>query len=288
MPQAGVNTWLRCAIRRIGTALLRVSSSGMIIQLFLVFVITPNVDAAGLSFGFDQRNSVTEGMIVSVSQEAAGAVERASVNNAQYVAGIAVGEKTSSVALDNGSASTIFVATTGTVNMYVSDVGGNIEEGDLISVSTIAGVGRKKARENTDKTIVAIAKSAFNSDTEGAKLFDLEHSGEVYIGLVRADVLLNEPFLEAAEDVDIVTRIGSSIVGKPVSLAQVMGAVVVVLAGMVISGAVLFGAIRGSLLSIGRNPLSANVIYSGMARVSGISVALMIIAIAAGYIVLLL
>jgi len=173
MPQAGVNTWLECAIRRISTALLRVSSSGMIIQLFLVFVITPDVDAASLSFGFDQRNSVTEGMIVSVSQETAGAVERASVNNAQYVAGIAVGEKTSSAALDNGSASTIFVATTGTVNMYVSDVGGNIEEGDLISVSTIAGVGRKKARENTDKTIVAIAKSAFNSDIEGANQWAL-------------------------------------------------------------------------------------------------------------------
>ncbi len=71
-------------------------------------------------------------------------------------------------------------------------------------------------------------------------------------------------------------------------MSQVLITAVVVIVAFVISGAMLYGAIKGSFTSIGRNPLSSKTIYQGMIRASLVSLSIMMLGIVGGYVVLLL
>jgi len=279
----------------IANALLRHRDKILFLALFCVLtsvmVWSPlgayGVNAAGLSFGFNGGRNVVNGMIVSISREDVNMVERTHVNNAEYVVGVSVDKESSSVVFDNDDS--VYVATEGTIELFVSDIGGDISSGDLISVSSISGVGRKKSNDVPGQKIVAVAKSEFNATTEGAELIDLEHSGEVSVGVIMAEVLINEPSSLAADtDSGIFVRIARSIAGETVPIAQVVIAGAITVVGLFVSGALLFGSIKGSFLSIGRNPLSSKAIYAGMTRASLISLSVMMAGTVAGYMVLIL
>lgn len=260
---------------------------------FLAFFITfaflsvniYSAQAAGLSFGFSSGDGVKTGMIVSVSREDTDTLEPAHVNNSSYVVGVAVDQRQSSVVFDNNDS--IYVANDGTVDVFVSNLGGDVVAGDLITVSTIGGVGRKADPiGTTTQKIVGVAKSDFNQDSTDAKEFDLENSGRVYIGSVSMELLDDLSGLQP-ELPSTLENLGTKIAGKDVSFTQSFVSAIVAILGFVISGILMFGAVRGSFLSIGRNPLSAKSIYSGMVRASLLSLSVMMLGVVTGYVVLI-
>ena len=243
------------------------------------------VQAAGLSFGFSDGEGVKTGMIVSVSKEDTDKLVPAHVNNATYVVGVAVDQKTSSVVFDNNDS--IYVANDGTVDVFVSDLGGDIKSGDLITVSTIGGVGRKADPiGTTTQKIIGVAKSDFDATSADAKEFNLENSGRVHIGSVSMELLDDLSGIQP-EMPSTLENLGTKIAGKDVSFTQSFVSAIVAILGFVISGILMFGAVRGSFLSIGRNPLSAKSIYSGMVRASLLSLSVMMLGVVAGYVVLI-
>jgi len=255
-----------------------------------IFVSTDfySVHAAGLSFGFGESQDIVNGMAVSVDRENTDKVVQANVNNADYVVGVAVDKDSSSVVFDNDDE--IFVATEGTVGVFVSDVNGDISSGDLVTVSSIGGVVQKQASTNDTQKIVGVAKEDFNADSKGAERVDLKNAGEVSVGLIRIEILVGEPATGQSDgsDNNILVRIGQRAAGRPVTLSQVVITASVILVAFLVSGSLLFGAIKGSFMSIGRNPLSANAIYRGLAQASLVSLGVMMLGIVAGYLVLLI
>jgi len=253
--------------------------------LMILSVNIYTAQAAGLSFGFSDGDGVQTGMIVSVSKDNTDKLEPSHVNNSSYVIGVAVDEKSSSVIFDNNDS--VYVANSGEVEVFVSDQGGDIFSGDLITVSTIAGVGRKADPEGTTtQKIIGVAKTDFNKDSVDAKEFDLTNSGTVHIGSVRMQILddLSGIQPKAANSLE---SLSAKIAGKSVGFGQSFVSATVAVLGFVISGILMFGAVRGSFLSIGRNPLSAKTIYSGMIRASLLSLSVMMLGIVAGYVVLI-
>lgn len=259
--------------------------------LVTVTILSANVylaDAASLSFGFGSSNDVVKGMIVSVDQEDTNSVEQAHVNNAEYVIGVAVDQASSSIVFDNDDA--VYVATGGTVGVFVSTVGGDIVKGDLITVSTVGGVGRKKLADAPGQKVIGVAKSDFDESSPNAERITLENAGEISIGVVEVELLLSGALDTQDEnfETNVLIRIGQRLAGRPVSLSQVIITASVITVTFVVSGALLFGAIKGSFTAIGRNPLSAKTIYRGMMRASIISLIVMALGIAAGYVVLII
>ncbi len=244
--------------------------------------------AAGLSFGFGNSKDVVDGMIVSVDQQDTDSIVQATVNNADYVVGVSVNQASSAVVFDNDDS--VYVASEGTVDVFVSTVGGDIEKGDLITVSTIGGAGKKKQEGFDGQKIVGVAREDFSKDSPSAELITLENAGGVYVGLISIELLVGEPAVgqDQNDGDNVLIRIGRRIAGKPVSLSQVVLTASVIVVTFVVSGALLFGAIKGSFTSIGRNPLSAKTIYRGMTRASLISLTVMILGILAGYVVLII
>ena len=239
---------------------------------------------AQLSFGFVNDGTVASGMIVSISKDDTDSIERAHVNNASYVFGVAINQASSSVVFDQNS--NAYVATEGTVDVFVSTIGGDIANGDLIVLSNIGGVGQRKDPDDPSQFVVGVAKSDFNQDSADAEQVELQ-AGDTHIGVIKMELLLNtQTDNTSSEDINVLVRIGQRIAGKPVSLTQVIISASVLIFGFVVSGSALFGSIKGSFTSIGRNPLSSKNIYKGMVRVSFISFGLIVASLISGYVIL--
>ncbi len=261
--------------------------------LFLLFLFTgvlifsplrPSGEAAGLSFGFTGSQDVINGMIVSVSQDDTDVLIPAHVNNAAYIVGVTVDKRSSSVVFDDND--TVYVANEGTVEVFVSDQAGQVKEGDLITVSTIGGVGKKADSSGIGREkIVGVAKSAFDEAAVDTRDFSFANSGDVKVGLIRMELLDDLAALQPGGS--SIENIGSRIAGKSVSFVQSFVSASIAVVGFVISGALMFGSIRGSFLSIGRNPLSARSIYGGLVRASMLSLSVMMLGVVAGYVVLI-
>lgn len=255
------------------------------VTLVILSVNIYSAQAAGLSFGFSDGEGVKTGMIVSVSKDNTDVLEPAHVNNSSYVVGVAVDKQSSSVVFDNNDS--VYVANDGTVDVFVGDLGGDIVSGDLVTVSTIGGVGRKAdAIGTTTQKIIGVAKSDFTGEEADAREFNLENSGKVHIGSIQMELLDDLSGIQP-EIPSTLENLGTKIAGKDVSFTQSFVSAIVAVLGFVVSGILMFGAIRGSFLSIGRNPLSAKTIYSGMIRASLLSLSVMMLGVVAGYVVLL-
>jgi hypothetical protein len=258
------------------------------VSLLILVLNVYSVSAAGLSFGYKGGDSVVNGMIVSVDPEDAESVTPAHTNNKDYAVGVAVDQGQSAVVIDNDDS--VYVATEGTVAVFVSTVGGDIEVGDLITISAIEGLGRKKIPDTDGQKVIGVAKTAFNKDADGAQEREFDNAGAVYVGQIQIEILISDPATGKSQNdgTNVIVRIARRIAGKPVSLSQVIVTASVVIVAFVVSGALLYGAVRGSFTSIGRNPLSASTIYRGMARASLVSLSIMMLGIVGGYVVLLL
>ncbi len=265
-----------------------VSFSAFLVTMSFLLLNFYTAYAAGLSVGYRSGNGVVNGMIVAVSNTDANSIEPANVNNSEYVVGVAVDQESSALVLDNNDS--VYVATEGAVPIFVSTVNGDIEQGDLVMVSAIDGVGQKRDELTDGHKVVGVAKGSFNKDSVGSQQRNFENSGEVYVGLVEVELLMGDPVAgrDSTDSASALVRIGKKLAGKPVSLGQVIITAAVVIIAFVVSGALLFGAIKGSFTSIGRNPLSAKTIYQGMLRAILVSLAVMMLGIVGGYVVLVL
>lgn len=259
-----------------------------ILSLLILSVNLYPAAAAGLSVGYKTGTGVVNGMIVAVSRDNTDSVEPANVNNADYVVGVAVDQDSSAVVLDNNDS--LYVATEGVTAVFVSTLGGDISSGDLITVSTIDGVGRKKDPDLEGQKVVGVARMDFNAESTGAQTRSLENSGEVSVGAIEIELLIGDPSSgkNINDGTNVLVRVGRKIAGKPVTIGQVILTVSVIIIAFLVSGALLFGAIKGSFISIGRNPLSAKTIYQGMARSIFVSLAVMMLGVVGGYAVLLI
>lgn len=258
------------------------------VSLLLVVLHAPSVYAATLSFGFKTGDGIVSGMIVSLDPSDAERLTPAHTNSKDYVVGVAVEPEQSSIVLDDDDS--VYVATEGTVAVFVSTIGGEIQEGDLVSVSSIGGVGRKIIDGLDGQKVIGVAKNPFNKETQGAQVRELENAGLVHVGQIEVELLIGEPALAPSADdpTNVLVRIGQRIAGRSVSFSQVTISAFVVVVAFIASGALLYGAVRGSFTAIGRNPLSAKAIYRGLAQTSLLSLSVMMLGIVGGYAVLLL
>lgn len=265
------------------------SVSIFILGLFAFGFLPVSTIAAGISFGFTGLDDVKTGMAVSVSKSNSDEVELANSVNEEYLLGVVVNEEKSTLVINDNELNEVFVATDGTVELVVSDLGGEIAEGDLVSTSLISGVG-KKLNPNTGDKVIGVAKSPFNENSGNSRSVELENNGKVNIGTITVELLIRE-YSEntgSAEEESFIQYVARRITGKPVSMAQAIISSVLVLIGLMISGSILYGSIRGGFLSIGRNPLSTKMIYQGMVKSSFITLAVMLMTLTVGYVILLI
>jgi hypothetical protein len=213
-------------------------------------------------------------------------VELSTVDNLDRMLGIAGENALIELSNDEG---TVQVITTGEAFALVSDINGDVEIGDKITASPIAGVGMKAL---TSTLVVGTAQANLSSvETETRTVRDKEgNSRTVRIGALPVQV--DKGFYNVAQGgqssfvPQALQDFANSIAGRSVSPIRVMIAGLLILFMFITVAALLYSSVRSSIISIGRNPLSERAIHKSLLRVGVTVCGVMVLTLLIIYLIL--
>jgi hypothetical protein len=236
------------------------------------FICGVIVNAQSVTQGYAADEVLQKGMIVGLENDDLKKVEP--INQEQYdrMHGVVVAQNDSAIYV-NREGEKIYVATSGRYSVLVSDQNGVIESGDYITISSISGIGMKATKSNP--IVLGPALEGFNGEDSNqvASVATIKDSnGEDYkinLGYVLVDInIAKNPLLETDNTLPGILRKASEMIaGKPVSSTRVYISLGVLAICTVISGSLIYSAVRSSMVAIGRNPLGKRSITKGLFQV---------------------
>jgi hypothetical protein len=224
------------------------------------------------SYGTSQ--ALRPGILVQLNPKNIEDVIPANQTDITKTLGVVISPSASALAIDNnnGSTNTAYVSSDGNYQMIVSDQNGPIKAGDYLTLSSVDGIAME---DNTIEPVtVGIASSPFNGTTNVVGSDQIELTNKIYktvhFGVINTSIsIAHNPLLATESSIvpSFLVNLSTGIVGRTVSPWRIYVALIVTLAVCVIVGAMLYGAVRSSLTSIGRNPLSRSSLFRGFLQV---------------------
>lgn len=256
----------------------------------LVLSLSLSVSAQGnssISQGFQtSETNISSAALVSIRKGNSNTVELSSISNRDRLAGV-VGEKP--LIELSGGASGVQVVTSGLTLALVSDINGKVMNGDKITASPIEGVGMKLTESSTmvgsaQGELAKVATETREVTTQNGK------KRKVKIGLLPVQVgvaYYTVPSDPASSFVPgFLQDLANSVSGRNVSPIRVLVAALILLLLFVSVTVLLYSAVRSSIISIGRNPLSESAVRKSLTEVGLTVVAVLLFATLTMYLVL--
>ena len=259
------------------------------LALFVMGLSPVGAASANISHSYGSSVTITTGSLVSLDPLHTNYVVPANTNNGLQLLGVVVNSKDSLLAVNSSSdIGTIQVATNGTASVLVSDVNGDINVGDHVSVSPFNGVGMKAAEG--DQTI-GLAQSAFSSKVTGATLERVTDKAgkitEVNVGYLSLGISIGSvPTPTGSNRQNILQRIVKSSTGRSVSTFRASLALIITISAGVALVVMIYASIYGGIISIGRNPLAKFAVFRSLFSVLGIAGLTALVASATIYLLL--
>lgn len=256
--------------------------------LILILGVSPT-NAQGVSSiaqGFKTNDSgVVAGALVSLQDNSPNTVQLSTSSNAQQLVGVAGGK--SLIELSAGSGS-VQVVTSGVTAALVSDINGKVETGDKITASPIAGVGM---RATTSGIVVGVAQNNL-ADVEVSSQKLADKNGDpitIHIGVIPVQV--DKVFYQAPSDSNsflppALSGFASSIAGHEVSAVRILAAALLIILLFLAVTILLYSAVRSSIISIGRNPLSETAVRKSLTEVGLTIVGVLVFTVIVVYLIL--
>ena len=182
-------------------------------------------------------------------------MELANSGNGARLVGVAVDSQDSLLAVDP-NLGRVQVATSGSANVLVSDIDGDIAAGDMVAVSPVDGLGMDA--KPSDR-IVGVAESSFSAKSSGAESRQITdetgHSHQIHVGYVLVNLAVGTA-PSATANLNGIQKFARSLTGHVVSMTRlIISLTITVLAfGTLIT--LVYSSIYGGIISIGRNPLA--------------------------------
>lgn len=254
----------------------RMFASVMLAVLIVISVSGP-VLAQTVLQGYASDEALQKGMLVKLKNEDQSKVETVTEATLDSLKGVVADANDSPVTL-SGDGQKIFVATSGSYEVLVSNENGQIAQGDYISASSLAGIGMKA---NENQTVVlgrAIAKFEGGGDSIGKST--TKDGQNVSFGRIKVDIgVVKNPLLKNPEKdkvPDVLQKVASTVAEKPVTSLRIYLALCVLIATTLVAATTLFSGVRSTVISIGRNPLSKGIIIKGLVQVLLVSLIIFI------------
>jgi hypothetical protein len=247
------------------------------------------VTAAAFTQGYQSKQAITPGSLVELDASPQ-SVKPATQDGSEELIGVVV-NVAESVLNSSGDQDSVVVATSGLAMTIVSDLGGEVNTGDRIAVSAIAGIGMKATAGGQ---VVGVAQAGMRDYEQNSSQVQVKDSrGQTkQVKLTRLPVMINPSYYGSGEALagkaipQPVQNVIQAIAGRPVSAARSLLVMGMFLAALVFTGVMLASAVRNSLISIGRNPLAKGAVYRGLWQVLLIAVGVLGLVIGAIYLVL--
>ena len=252
------------------------------LYLFVVTAVT-TLPAYAIARGYQTDDTgIQVGMVVALTTDKTqdSKIERATQQNNQRVVGVVTNFDNSFVTVASSKAA-VLVESEGEVDAYVSDLGGEVTQGNLLVLSPLKGV-LMKAREGESAPIVGIAAANTSSATKSSS-YQVDVDGtqkSTTIARIRINLNRQGAASNGSQDPSSLAKLGKAVVGREVGETRVLVALILFVIVLIAEGGILYGAISSAIVALGRNPLARKVIRQEMIRV--IIVALIVLAVGLG------
>jgi hypothetical protein len=186
-----------------------------------------------------------------------------------------------------------WVATSGTWNVLVCNQDGPIKTDDYITLAAITGVGTNAGQDN-NLLVLGRAVGSFDGKSNTLGSVQLKTTGggdfkKVNLGMLPLSIQIQTN----PNRVTIPSKVPKALqkIAKAIAQRQVSGGRLYLSAGIsfitiFFAMAMLYAAVRSSLISVGRNPLSKKAIFRGLLEVVLSSTLIVIIGLFAVYLIL--
>ncbi len=264
--------------------------SFIFVSLSVFYLFTPTANATtSISQSYATKDKISIGSIVSLLNNSSNQVIASSNNTADSIIGVAINASNSLLSfVDGQSDSQVQVATSGTLPVIVSDINGEIKNGDQITASPISGVGMK-ATDNV--RVVGIAQGDLITTSSSNKQTYKDSKGvehTVIIGDI--PVLINVSYFFKEPDKTIVPsaiqNIANALAGRSVSTLPILISAAIFIVTIIIVSSITYSMIKSSIISVGRNPMSQSAIYRDLIQMSALVLAILSLGMIAIYLVL--
>lgn len=264
---------------------LALSTSSLVLCLLSALPVSAQGNSS-ISQGFKTNDSnVSSAALVGIEKENSNTIELANKNEADKLVGV-VGAKPL-IELSGGT-SGVQVVTSGLTLTLVSDINGKVVNGDKVTASPIEGVGMKATESSV---IVGTAQGDLaNVSTDKRTITTKDGKRQtVNIGLLPVQVGVAYYTVDdgkASYVPAFLQELANNVSGRNVSPVRVLVAALILLLLFVSITVLLYSAVRSSIISIGRNPLSESAVRKSLVEVGLTVGTVLVFAILVIYLVL--
>jgi hypothetical protein len=238
-----------------------------------------------ISQGYSTKEDLSLGSIVSLEKNSSDHVVAAATSNADSILGVVINSDSSLLALTNDTKEQVQVATSGTVPVIVSDINGEIHQGDHITASPLGGVGMKAT---ANVRIVGIAQGGMKNATK--QTYKDKSGKEHSVMLGEVPVIVNVAYFFKEPEKTVVPtalqNVANALAGKTVSTLPIVLSAAVFLIMLIIVSSIIYSMIKSSIISIGRNPMSQAAVYRDLIQLSSLVIAILAVGLISIYFIL--
>lgn len=254
---------------------------------------TPQASVGGSVQGYASSAALQYGTIVQLAKNSTKQVLPATQKNAQQMYGVTVDPQQLSLTISDSSLKNeVYVATSGTYNVLVSNQAGAINSGDYIAMSSIDGVGMDAGNSGT--TVLGRAAASFDGKSNVAIKTELKDTASnttkaISIGIIPVAINIQHNPDEQSTMANLpkaLERVGQAVADKHVSTVKIYLSVAITVLSLIVALVILYAGIRSGLIAIGRNPLSKKTVFRGILQTVITGILILIIGLFAVYLLL--
>ena len=240
---------------------------------------------SSISQGYTASQPVSIGSIVSLEKDSTDHVIPATSDNSDNIIGAVINDGSSPLTIESGAANQVIIATSGVVPVLVSDINGDIAQGDPITASSLKGVGMKAT---TNSKVVGFAQCSMSGKTKQKVKDTSGNEQEVTLGQVPLLVSVSYHYKQPDKTIipAALQNVANTVAGKKVDSLPIIVASVIFIIMLITVVSIVYAMIRSSIISVGRNPMAQSAVYRDIIQLSILVLAIIGVSIIAIYFIL--
>ncbi len=240
-----------------------------------------------ISQGFLIKGNPPIGSIVSLQNNSSDYVNTSTPGNVNNMLGVIVGGDSLLSLSTSQGAHQVQVATSGLVQILVSNINGSISTGSQVTASPISGVGML-ATNNVK--VIGVAQGSL-TDNNGSKETYKDKNGQQHSVLIgQVPVLISVAYFYKQPDKTIIPsaiqNLADALAGKSVNSLPILISMAIFIITLIVVVSMIYSMIHSSIISVGRNPMSQAAIYRDLIQLSTLVLIILGVAFVAIYMVL--
>jgi len=240
-----------------------------------------------ISQSYQSSGKLATGALVSLVENTSDQVAAANSNSVDNLLGVVINSNNSIVSISDNGGNQSQIATSGTLDVLVSDINGSITKGSQITASPLSGVGMKAT---TNTRVIGIAQGKMTTDNSQQESYT-DKAGEKHsVRIGQVPVLVNVSYFFKEPDKTIIPaaiqNVANAVAGKPVSTLPILASVAIFIITLVVVVSIIYSMVNSSIISVGRNPMSQSAIYRDIVQLSALVLAILAVGMISIYLVL--